>query len=50
VEEGPSSDKLRLEISGIAYGSVETLDHTNSEIPKRQNCRCITGGHQPVVM
>jgi hypothetical protein len=35
VEEGPSADKLRLGISGIASGSVETLDHTNAEIPKR---------------
>jgi hypothetical protein len=35
VEEGPSVDKLHLGISGIAYGSVETLDHTNAEIPKR---------------
>jgi hypothetical protein len=35
VEEGPSADKLRLGISGIASGSVKTWDHTNAEILKR---------------
>jgi hypothetical protein len=35
VEEGPSADELRLRILGIMSGSVETLDHTNAEIPKR---------------
>jgi hypothetical protein len=35
MEEGPSADELHLGILGIASGSVETLDHTNAEIPKR---------------
>jgi hypothetical protein len=35
VEEGPSADELHLIISGIVSRSVETLDHTNVEIPKR---------------
>jgi hypothetical protein len=35
MEEGPSADELHLGISGIASGSVETLDHTNAKIPKR---------------
>jgi hypothetical protein len=35
MEEGPSADELHLRILGIASGSVETLDHTNAEIPKR---------------
>ena len=35
VEEGPSADKFYLGISGITSGNVETLDHTNAEIPKR---------------
>jgi hypothetical protein len=34
MEEGPSADELRLGILGIASESVETLDHTNVEIPK----------------
>jgi hypothetical protein len=35
MDEGPSANELRLEISRIASGSVETLDHTNAKIPKR---------------
>jgi hypothetical protein len=35
MEEGPSADEICLKISGIASESVETLDHTNVEIPKR---------------
>jgi hypothetical protein len=35
MEEGPSADELHLRILGFASGSVETLDHTNVEIPKR---------------
>ena len=34
VEEGPSADDLHLRILGIMSGNVETLDHTNVEIPK----------------
>ena len=35
MEEGPSANELRLGILSIASRSVETLDHTNAEIPKR---------------
>jgi hypothetical protein len=34
VEEGPSADELRLRISGIVSGNVETHGHTNVELPK----------------
>ena len=34
VEEGPSSDELRLRILGIVSGNVETHGHTNVELPK----------------
>jgi hypothetical protein len=49
VMEGPSVDKLRLETSGITYGSVETLDHTNVEILKKVKCRC-NWRSPPVIM
>jgi hypothetical protein len=35
--EGASADKLLFRVSGIATGSVETLDHTNVELP---NAKC----------
>ena len=34
VEEGPSADELRLGISGIMSGNVETHGHTNAELLK----------------